>query len=316
MKDQYGREISYMRISVTDKCNLRCRYCIPEEGVKHLCHEDIMSIEEIAETVAAGAKLGIKKVRLTGGEPLVRKGVVELCRQISAIPEIEDLSITTNGLLLPKLAGELKGAGVNRVNLSLDTLDPEKYAYISRGGDFAGCIAGIRAAFDAGFSPVKINSVLIGGFNDDEIRTLALLAKYYPIEMRFIELMPIGAAAGYEVGEYLPITAVTDAVPELIPTGISGTAKLYKFPDGKGRVGLISPISSHFCAGCNRIRLTADGKIKPCLHSDVEKSVRGLHGDALISAVQDAIFYKPQSHGVLSRESPSDTRRTMNQIGG
>ena len=316
MKDELGREIGYLRISLTDRCNLRCRYCMPAEGVEKQCHSDILSLEEVAEIAREAVALGVHKIRLTGGEPLVRKGVTELCRELSAIPGVDDLAMTTNGILLPKMAKELKEAGLRRVNISLDTLDAEKYRHITWGGELKEAAEGIRAAFAAGLCPVKINTVLIGGFNDDEIPQLTELTRLYPMDVRFIELMPIGDTEEFGEQAYIPGERVLEQVPELEAVESSGVAKCYRLPDGKGNVGLISPLSNCFCSECNRIRLTADGFIKPCLHSREEIPVRGLHGEELREQLRTAIRHKPERHGELSYSDRSESRRGMNAIGG
>ncbi len=314
MKDSFDREITYLRVSVTDLCNLRCRYCMPD-GVCKLRHGDTLSFEEITEIVEAAAKLGVRKVRVTGGEPLVRRGCPALCRMIAAVPGIEEVDLTTNGTLLAPLAAELKAAGVTRVNISIDSLDPAKYAAITGGGRLADALDGIRAAAEAGLSPIKLNTVLIGGFNDDEIPSFVELTRAAPIELRFIELMPMGGRFGKEA--YLSGDTVLARVPELQPLPDNGgVARLYRLPDGKGRVGLISPLSRHFCATCNRLRLTSEGHLKPCLHSEQEISVRGKHGDELLETLRAAIRAKPRMHGQLDAEHPSAAGRGMNTIGG
>ena len=321
MRDQYGREIDYLRISLTDLCNLRCMYCMPAEGVAKHGHRDNLSLEEVAEIAAvAVVELGVKKIRLTGGEPLVRRGIVGLVKQLAALPGLRELTMTTNGILLPGMARELKDAGLTRVNLSLDTLDPEKYRKITRVGTLDAALAGLRAAEEAGLGPVKLNAVLIGGFNDGEIPAMVELTRERPIEMRFIELMPIGDTDVFGKEAYLPVDTVLERVPELEPlpeqTRGGGVARLYALPGAAGRVGLISPVSCSFCGGCNRVRLTADGFIKPCLHSGREYALRGLHGDALRVALAEAIAQKPEEHGVLSKTERSDAGRNMHEIGG
>lgn len=314
MRDQFNREISYLRVSITDLCNLRCRYCMPD-GVCQKRHEDILSFEEITEIVSAAAELGIKKVRITGGEPLVRKNCIELCRMVSEIPGIVEVDMTTNGILLGRYAKELKAAGVSRVNISLDTMDPEKYAAITGGGRLQDALEGIHSAFAVGLTPVKLNTVLIGGFNDNEIECFVELTRSAPLELRFIELMPMGGAFGREA--YLSGNTVLERMPELKPMPDSGgVARLYRLPDGLGRVGLISPLSRHFCGSCNRLRLTSEGSLKPCLHSRQEISVRGLHGRELLETLEQAIRNKPQMHGTLDAEHLSEAGRTMNTIGG
>jgi cyclic pyranopterin phosphate synthase len=317
LKDSFGREIDYLRISITDLCNLRCMYCMPDEGIPKKSHSDIMALEEIAEIARAAVGLGVRKIRITGGEPLVRKGVVELCREIARIPGLQDLAITTNGILLAGMAKELKEAGVNRINISIDTLDPEKFKMITRGGTLRDVLDGIGAAMDCGMSPVKLNTVLIGGFNDAEIPALAELTREKPIEVRFIELMPIGHTVPFGREAYIPCAAVLERLPELEPAARSGgVARLYRLPGARGRIGLISPLSNHFCGDCNRIRLTADGKLKPCLHSAEEIQVRGLHGKELEETLRTAVWHKPSRHGNLSDTERSEAQRNMNQIGG
>ena len=317
MIDKYGREISYLRLSVTELCNLRCRYCMPEDGVCKKRHEDMLTQEEMLDAVKAAAELGIRKVRITGGEPLVKRDILSICRGVARTEGIEEVCITTNGLLLPELAKPLREAGVSRVNISLDTLDEKKYAYITRRGSLAEAVAGIKAALDAGFDMVKINAVLIGGFNDDEIPALAELTRRYPIDLRFIELMPMLDSREFGPEAFIPCSVVTDKLPELQPEPQDkGVARLYRLPGAMGRIGLISPVSSHFCASCNRIRLTADGKIKPCLHSGQEFSVKGLDHEGMLEQLRAAILAKPACHQELSAHSPSHAGRNMNQIGG
>jgi cyclic pyranopterin phosphate synthase len=303
-----------LRLSVTDLCNFRCVYCMPEDGVEKRRHCEILSVEEIEEIVRAAVKCGIRKVRVTGGEPLVRRGIVEICRRIAAIPEVEELCMTTNGTLLKKFARPLREAGVDRLNISLDTLDPEKYGMITRGGRLAETLAGIDAAVEAGFENIKINAVLIGGVNDSEIRKLLELT-YKNVNVRFIELMPIGECAGWSHERFISNSKVLEAAPELREVGSSGVAKLYRLPGGSGTVGLISPISSHFCPTCNRIRVTADGKLKPCLHSADEVNLRGLHGQELIDTIKNAVAIKPRRHH-LDETEKSGSARNMNAIGG
>ena len=318
MKDTFQREITYLKISLTDLCNLRCVYCMPPEGVRKQAHDQILSLEEIGEIARAAVELGVKKIRLTGGEPLVRRGVLSLCRELRRIPRLQELTLTTNGLLLPEMAAELKAAGVDRVNISLDTLDPEKYCRITRGGRLEDALAGIQAARDAGLSPLKLNCVLIGGFNDDEIPALAALTEREPVEVRFIELMPIGDTADFGPEAYLPCEAVLERLPRLEPAAVerTGVAERFRLPGAAGTVGLIRPLSRCFCAQCDRIRLTADGYLKPCLHSREEISVRGLHGPDLRRRLEQAIRHKPKQHSQLSASARSESARGMNQIGG
>ena len=318
MRDAFQREITYLRISLTDRCNLRCAYCMPPEGVEKRDHSDILSLEEIVEIARESVALGVRKIRLTGGEPLVRRGMLGLCRDLRSIPELRELALTTNGLLLPEMAADLKDAGVDRVNVSLDTLDPLKYRKITRGGSLDAALAGIRAAKDAGLTPLKLNCVLIGGFNDGEIPALAALTEREPVEVRFIELMPIGGAAAFGPEAYLPCGTVLERLPGLRPVegDAGGVAEKYRLPGAVGTVGLIRPLSRCFCARCDRLRLTADGCVKPCLHSKEEIPLRGLHGGALRDKLAEAIRRKPERHGELSASVRSQADRDMNQIGG
>lgn len=317
MIDKLGRDITYLRISLTDKCNLRCRYCMPEEGVCRRQHHEMMNEDEVVTAVQVAASLGIHKIRLTGGEPLVKKNIVSICRRVAEVEGVREVCLTTNGLLLHQLAKELREAGVKRLNLSLDTLDPEKYAYITRIGKLEQFRAGLEAALDAGFDKVKINAVLIGGFNDDEIEALAGLTMEYPVDMRFIELMPIQDHDEFGESAYVPYSRVLEKLPQAVPVEKDGgVAKLYRLPGAKGNIGLISPISAHFCGECNRLRLTADGKLKPCLHSAEEYSIKGLDQNGMMAVFQEAIWNKPAWHGDLDAVNRSKAGRNMNEIGG
>lgn len=313
MKDGYNRDISYMRISLTDRCNFRCVYCMPEEGIEKCSHFDIISHEEIIKIVKAASKFGIKKIRLTGGEPLVKKGIVDLCREISKIQGIEEICITTNGALLKDMAKDLKEAGVNRLNFSLDTLNEEKYKKITRGATLKNSLDGIKEAIKLGFK-IKINTVLIGGFNEDEISDLVELTKENDLQVRFIELMKLGETRNWKEERFISNTIVLEKIPQLKEYGTQGVAKTYKIPGYTGTVGLISPVSSCFCEDCNRIRLTSDGKLKPCLHSFNEVDLRGLDGAELERAIEESIFNKPKSHHL--KEGYTETNRNMNAIGG
>ena len=315
--DTYGRRITYLRLSVTELCNLRCRYCMPEDGVCKKRHEEMLTQEEMIDAVRASASLGISKLRITGGEPLVKATIVELCREAAAVDGIREVCLTTNGTLLPKFAVSLRDAGVNRLNISLDTLDPDKFRYITRIGELSDTLRGIEAALDAGFDKIKINSVLIGGFNDSEIEELAELTRRWPVDVRFIELMPMYDSGDFGPEAFIPYTVVTEKLPELEPLPADGSvARLYRLSDAQGNIGLISPVSAHFCADCNRIRITADGKIKPCLHSSDEISIKGLDYDGMRETIRSAILSKPKWHGELSYSERSQAKRNMNQIGG
>ena len=316
MLDKFGREITYLRLSVTDLCNLRCRYCMPEEGVPKKDHAAMLTEDEMILAVEAAASLGITKLRITGGEPLVKKNILTICRRAARVPGIREVCMTTNGLRLPELAVPLREAGVRRLNISLDTLDPDKYAQITRCGVLSDALAGIHAALEAGYDKIKLNAVLIGGFNDDEIEEMAKLTLRYPLDMRFIELMPMGEN-GFGKEAYLPYTEVLRRLPELMPLpGEGGAAKLYRLPGALGNVGLISPVSAHFCSGCNRLRLTADGKLKPCLHSSAEYPIKGLDKAGMTAVMEEAILGKPEWHGLLDYANRSQSARSMNRIGG
>ncbi|MCU6760729.1 Probable molybdopterin cofactor synthesis protein A [uncultured Roseburia sp.] len=316
MKDNYGREITYLRISITDECNLRCLYCMPEDEGCLAKDSSLMSADEIVEITAEAVKLGISKVRITGGEPLIRPDVIDICRRISSLPGVKELAVTTNGMLLKDLAYPLKEAGVSRLNISLDTLQTEKYTKITRKGNFQDVAEGIRLAAKAGLTPIKINTVLIGGFNDCEIRDFGELTRTDNVEVRFIELMPIGACAAFPKHAFVKGDIVLREIPELVEAENSGVARMYQYPDGCGRIGIISAVNQHFCLSCNRIRLTCDGKIKPCLHSKEEVLVKGLHGEELKKALIGAITNKPAEHVNLTYGYVSETERYMNQIGG
>lgn len=314
MVDGFGRTVDYLRLSVTDLCNYRCRYCMPAEGVRKRGHGDILSVEECVEMARAAAACGAAKVRLTGGEPLVRRGILDICRGIAAIKEVKELCLTTNGSLLPQMAAPLREAGVDRLNISLDTLRPDRFRALTRTGDLEQALEGIAAAEAAGFTGLKLNTVLIGGFNEDELEDLLALTMDHPWELRFIELMPVGPCMEWGRGYFLPNGVILERFPDLEPIRDRGVARRYRLPGAKGTVGFISPLSQSFCGRCSRIRITADGRLKSCLHSRDEIPLRGLHGEELERAIRRGILQKPQAHHLAER--PSDTPRNMNQIGG
>lgn len=312
MRDRHHRNITYLRLSVTDLCSLRCRYCMPAEGVPKRAHGEICSVEELVEIAAAAADRGVQKVRLTGGEPLVRRGILDICRGVSAIEGVKELCLTTNGAALARLARPLREAGVDRLNVSLDTLRPDRFAWMTRAGRLEDVLRGLEAAGEAGFTGTKLNVVLMKGFNDDEIPDFVDLTRRYPLEIRFIELMPIGQGGN---ASFLPAGAVLEACPDLRPADSSGVARRYRMPDSRGLVGLIEPMSHRFCGNCDRIRVTADGKLKPCLHSDQEIPLRGLHGEELRRAIERGVAAKPEGHR-MAETGRSGAGRNMNQIGG
>ena len=317
MIDLLGRTIDYARISVTDKCNLRCRYCMPEDGVCKKAHEDMLTEEEIVLAVETAAELGVNKLRITGGEPLIKKNILSICERTAAVPGIREVCITTNGVLLPALAKLLREAGVKRLNISLDTLDAEKFRYITRLGALDDVLRGIEAALDAGYEKIKLNAVLIGGFNDDEIAPLSELTRRWPVDLRFIELMPMLDSPAFGPEAFIPCERVLQALPDLEEAEHDGgVARLYRLPGAQGRIGLISPLSSHFCGECNRIRLTADGKLKPCLHGKAEFPIKGLDREGMREQFRTAMLAKPEWHGELSFSSHSRAGRGMNTIGG
>lgn len=319
MIDNYGRNINYLRVSVTDRCNLRCIYCMPEQGIISKNHEDILSFEDILKIVKAAASLGINKIRYTGGEPLVRKNIDKLIYETSKISGIEDIAITTNGILLSDMAEDLKKAGLRRVNISLDTLNKDKFKSITRIGDLSKVIESIEKCLKLGLTPVKINTVLMKGINDNEFDEFLNLSREIPVEIRFIELMPIGEGIKLYEKSKLNITEMLKLHPELIQleTPKNSTAQLYKIPGSKGKIGVINPISCKFCSDCNKIRVTSVGNIKQCLHSSEEINIRQYLNDEamLVEAFKSAIFNKPFEHHI-NEENISRSKKNMYQIGG
>lgn len=319
MQDNFGRNVDYLRVSLTDRCNLRCLYCMPEEGIEKLKHEDILRYEEVLNIIKAFAKLGGRKVRYTGGEPLILKGIDYLISETAKIPGIEDIALTTNGILLYDMADELKKAGLKRVNVSIDSLKPEKYSHITRGGDLRKVMLGIEKCLKIGISPVKINVVIIKGLNDDEVGDFINLTKELPVQIRFIELMPMGEGKKYYESGRMSSNEIIEKFPELILLSEKnqGTAKMYKLKDSKGAVGFITPMSCKFCSSCNRIRLTSAGTIKPCLHSREEIAIKDFVGNEVLLAktLKDAIINKPEEHHLVD-ERESRSSKMMYQIGG
>jgi len=320
MFDKYNRKIDYLRLSVTDLCNLRCFYCMPAEGVPQRSHGEILSLEEMEKIAAKAVDLGITKIRLTGGEPLVKRGLVPFVERLARLKKkgLKDLGLTTNGVLLKELAHPLKKAGLDRVNISLDTLDAKKYREITHHDKFADVMEGIKAARQAGLSPLKLNVVLIEGFNDDEIENFIELTVQNDIELRFIELMPIGEAANWDRERFLTSETILKKVPRLIPMPFKGhgsVARLYKLPSSRGSVGIISPMSKHFCQYCNKIRITPDGKLKPCLHSDIEIDFRDYGEEHIEQYLLDGIRGKPLRHH-MNHGNFVPIWRNMHEIGG
>lgn len=310
MRDPFGRGITYLRLAVTDRCGLRCRYCVPEEGPP--AGGAVLSGEALVEIARQAVLCGVRKIRLTGGEPLVRRDITDLCRAIADLEGLEELCMTTNGTALGALAGPLREAGLDRLNVSLDSLRPERYAALTRGGRLEDVLEGLRAAERAGFTGTKLNVVLLRGANQDEIADFVDLTRRFPLEVRFIELMPIGEGAR---GDFLPASEVLRQCPDLVPAGSGGVARRYRLPGAPGLVGLITPMTCRFCAACDRIRVTADGMLKPCLHSEREIGLRGLTGEALREAILSGAAAKPERH-YLAETGRSEAGRTMNRIGG
>lgn len=329
--DPFGREHNYLRISVTDRCNLRCVYCMPEEGLEFEPTEKILTYEEIADVVRIVAEMGIRKIRLTGGEPLVRKELEKLVAMISAIPGIEDIALTTNGIFLAPRAARLKEAGLTRVNISLDSLKPERFKMITRGGDVRKVLNSIDACVKAGLGPIKLNVVLMNGINDDEIPDFIELTRNHDIHVRFIEYMPIGHNDSQWKKLYLPLTRVKEVCKErqwkyeaVTSVQGNGPSDNVRLQGAVGSFGLIHPVSEHFCQTCNRLRVTADGYIKPCLAWTEQFQVRSVIGDddAVRSMFLEALGTKPENHEMskfLRDEqdiSHTPTSRRMSQIGG
>ena len=314
MLDSYGRTIDYLRLSVTERCQLRCAYCMPAGTCGGRDDAALCSRVELTELAAACAALGVRKIRLTGGEPLLRADLLPLIEGLRALPGLEELTLSTNGQRLAELAAPLRAAGLDRLNVSLDSLRPARYRALTGGGALRRVLDGLSAAEAAGFRDLRLNAVLLKGVNDDELAELACLARTRPWSVRFIELMPIGPGAAMPEA-FLPADAVLEAVPELVPLEGQGVARLYTAPGWAGTVGLIAPMSACFCAACSRIRITADGRLKPCLHSSEEYPLRGLHGDDLKAAILAAVQRKPARHH-LSGSNASESARPMNEIGG
>ena len=326
--DRFGRHIDYLRISITDNCNLNCRYCMPElSGRQSLKKSDILSFEELLKLAEAAVASGISKIRITGGEPLVRKGVVDLCGMLGGLRGLNSLALTTNGVKLSQMASELKEAGVDRINISLDTLQRQRFRELTGKDWLPKVLTGIRRAAAAGFSPVKINTVVMRGFNEDEIPQLAALTYDHPYHVRFIELMPFqGRERANHADLYMPVGEIVRKIPHIDKASVgstfdtNGPARLCTLPGAKGKVGFIAPLSWHFCGGCNRLRLTADGKIRNCLFSDEEIDLkqplrRGASTDELAQIFRHAVDQKPRRHH-LSSSQFHHQRRNMHAIGG
>jgi cyclic pyranopterin phosphate synthase len=331
MLDKFSREINYLRVSITDRCNLHCIYCRPKEGISLQGHEDILRYEEIIRIVSVAVKMGLDKVRVTGGEPLVRRGFIEFIAALKKINGLKDISLTTNGILLEEYAQGIFDAGIRRINISLDSLNKDKYFSITSGGNLDDVLRGIARAEEAGFSPIKINTVAIKGFNDDEALDFARLAADKPFQVRFIELMPVGRQTGMDFGEdYMPASQLIEKISrhyQLEPiknkrNKSDGPAKIFKIKGGRGEIGFINPVSDHFCSTCNRLRLTSDGKLRVCLlkeaEVDLKKALRENCSDAeLEKLIRDAVLLKPKEHDIVCTDnSLKKCYRNMSEIGG
>ncbi len=326
MMDCYGREINYLRVSVTDRCNLRCQYCMPAEGIQDSGHERILTFEQIIRLVKLAAECGVRKVRFTGGEPLVRKDIVKLIEAVSSMPGMQDVSLTTNGICFADMADDLKRAGLVRVNFSLDSLHADRFRYITRLGNISDVWRSIEKALAIGMMPVKINTVVMKGVNDDEILDFARLAAEMPVHVRFIEFMPVGDLPFYQEERLVNMDEVKRTIKSSyqLLNGLAGRgngpAKVYQIAGGKGTIGFISAMSNHFCGDCNRIRLTADGRLRSCLFDKREINVkaamdRGTGDDRLAIMIRQAIREKPDRHH-MEKGWGADNSRKMYQIGG
>jgi len=325
LSDSFQRPINYLRISVTDRCNLRCIYCMPVEGIRLIPHGDILTYEEILTVAKAAGELGINKIRITGGEPLARSGLLKLIQMLAQIDAIDDISLTTNGVLLSRYAAELKSAGLRRVNVSLDTLKQDKFEFITRSKDSLGnVLGGIEAARSVGLNPVKINVVVMSGINDDELLDFATKTINDEWHVRFIELMP-SAGASTIASQFVPVSEMrkrlelSGKLEPCLPRVGNGPAKYFRFPHANGTIGFITPVSEHFCFHCNRLRLTADGKLRPCLLADYEIDLKsplrnGISSDGLKQLIEEAVANKPLRHRMAEGYTPKD--RPMTQVGG
>ena len=334
LQDSFARVIDYLRISITDKCNLRCIYCMPSDGVAPARHADILNYEEIIRIATIAARLGVRKIRLTGGEPLVRKNIAFLVSSLRTIPGIEDLSLTTNGILLGQHAQTLADAGLDRVNISIDSFRPDRYREITRGGNLDAVLRGIQAAELAGLRPLKINMVPMRGMNEDEILDFARITIDTERHVRFIECMPAGSVSFWSPQKYMTTDEIKNIIETLGPLSPmrvrkNGPSKYYRLEGAKGVIGFISALTHHFCSDCNRLRLTSDGKLRPCLFSETEIDLRS----ALRSGASDleierllklSIEVKPKEHNLDSSASaltpsflgPHAVKRPMSRIGG
>jgi cyclic pyranopterin phosphate synthase len=323
--DSFGRRINYLRISLTDRCNFRCVYCMPEHGAHFAPREDLLRDDEIQRVVGAAAAVGFEKIRLTGGEPTIRRNLIELIAGIARTPGIREISMTTNGLRLKDQAEALKAAGLTRVNISIDSLDPDKFRSMTRGGDLQRVLAGIEEAERVGFTPMKLNAVVVRGLNDDELCALARLTVDRPWQLRFIEMMPLAGVGQLAEASVVATSEIISRLEaefgplEFIGWFGSDPARAYRIRGAKGRLGFISSITEPFCETCNRMRLTADGKLHLCLLRDNELDLRGAlrsgaSDDEIEALIRQAVFLKPWGHGLPDGVKP--TLRGMSELGG
>ncbi len=326
LRDSFSRKIDYLRISITDRCNLRCRYCMPEAGVPSVGHQSVLSYEELLRVARIAVELGVRKIRLTGGEPLVRKGLLDFIAALAKLDKPPELTLTTNGLLLADQAQALKEAGLSRVNVSLDSLKPERFSEITRRDQLPQVLKGLEAAEAAGLTPLKINMVPIAGVNADEIADFARLTYAHPWQVRFIEFMPVSSGLEYRPEQRYPAAQIQADLEQVAPLqpiprqGILGPAKIYQFSGAKGSVGVIPAVSEHFCGDCNRLRLTADGQLRPCLFSVEEIDLRellrsGVADEALAEVLVRSVKAKPERHCIQEADFQPG-KRPMQGIGG
>jgi len=323
MHDQFGRRIEYLRISVTDRCNFRCLYCMPQEGLPWLPKAEILRYEEIVEIVRQLAPMGLRRLRITGGEPTIRPELPALVRMLREIPEVEDIALSTNGVRLPELAGPLQAAGLDRVNISADSLRPDRVVQIARRDLGFDLPTAAHAAEAAGLGPIKINVVVMRGINDDEVADFAALTRDHPWHVRFIELMPVGELRELTWDHVVPSTEILSRleafgplVPDAGPLRGNGPAVYYRYPDGAGTVGVITPMTHTYCERCNRVRLTADGRLRTCLFGDHEVLLRDAlrGGEPLAPLFTQALAEKPKAHALLQMQVGG--LRALSQVGG
>lgn len=322
--DKYGRPLKYLRISITDRCNFRCKYCVPTSNFSHACHSDILTYEDLLFSVEVFSELGVNRVRVTGGEPLIRKDVTSFLSKLTKIDGINEVMVTTNGSFLDKLGEELFNSGVNRLNISLDSLKKDRMKSIAGVDEFDNVIKGIKRAVSLGFNPVKVNAVIIKGFNDDELIDFCNFAKDNNVIVRFIEFMPIGNSDNWNKDSIMTGKEIIEKLSIFEPIAIekdknSGPAQNYQLNNG-GKIGIITPLSNHFCRGCDKVRLTSDGKLRTCLLSDNEidltESIKSRNKDLMKNVIIDTLKIKEEKHKITCGDKNEQFKRTMSKIGG